>query len=395
MFIKILKKLLLLLIVVAILGALVRGGMMQIQRKKEALAKAPKYGMQPLPVRVVTAEGGSFETKLNYLAVVQPMKTAEVSARLTATIDEVLFDEKDHVKAGDELFVLDGRQIESDLKSLDAQIEAAQAELAANQASTRALAKTVAYWKRQADRDQKLAESGAIPGAQAEGTADKADESEGQLVASEARSKAIESQVGALVAKRASLEVQLSYTRITAPFDAVVSQRLVDPGDLASPGKTLMILEDRDGLKLAFDVPQADLSTVHEGLPVLIGKRRVKLSHLFPSLDHARMLRAEVFLGPQASAELSPGAWIPVEVVTGKLEAVSLLPVSTLIESPDGHPSVFVVRDHKLESRPVEVMAREGGQLAVRGVDAAETVVQSTFLGWARLASGMDVELIR
>jgi len=387
------------LVVLGVAAAVIGGGLWLVQRKQRALAEAPKYGMQPTPVRVAVARRGALVRKRGYLAVVQPVRVANVSARLTATVEKVLYDENEPVKAGDVLVILDGRQVEESIASMKAQVEQAQADLASNQATAEALAKTVAYWEREAGRDKTLADKGVIPAAQAEGTADKADEARGQRDAAQKKSSAIEHLIESLRRKQAELETQLSYCTIRSPFDGLVSHRLVDPGDLASPGKVLMEVEDRRQLKLCFDVPQQDLPEVREGLAVRFAvngqDRKATLSHLFPSLNLARMLRAEVYLsGPEAEG-LSSGAYVPLGVVLGETKDAVLVPASSLVESPDRKPYVFVVRDGQLEARPVNVVGSSGDDVAVEGLEAGQEVVLSTFLGWAMLSSSQKVEVMR
>ena len=387
------------LVVLGVAAAVIGGGLWLVQRKQRALAEAPKYGMQPTPVRVAVARRGALVRKRGYLAVVQPVRVANVSARLTATVEKVLYDENEPVKAGDVLVILDGRQVEESIASMKAQVEQAQADLASNQATAEALAKTVAYWEREAGRDKTLADEGVIPAAEAEGTADKADEARGQRDAAQKKSSAIEHLIESLRRKQAELETQLSYCTIRSPFDGLVSHRLVDPGDLASPGKVLMEVEDRRQLKLCFDVPQQDLPEVREGLAVRFAvngqDRKATLSHLFPSLNLARMLRAEVYLsGPEAEG-LSSGAYVPLGVVLGETKDAVLVPASSLVESPDRKPYVFVVRDGQLEARPVNVVGSSGDDVAVEGLEAGQEVVLSTFLGWAMLSSSQKVEVMR
>jgi RND family efflux transporter MFP subunit len=387
------------LVVLGVVAAVVGGGLWLVQRKQRALSEAPKYGMQPTPVRVAVARRGALVRKRGYLAVVQPVRVANLSARLTATVEKVLHDENEPVKAGDVLVILDGRQVEESIASMKAQVEQAQADLASNQATAEALAKTVAYWEREAQRDKTLSDKGTIPPAQAEGTADKADEARGQRDAAQKKSSAIESLIESLRRKQAELETQLSYCTIRSPFDGLVSHRLVDPGDLASPGKVLMEVEDRRQLKLCFDVPQQDLPEVREGLAVRFAvngqDRKATLSHLFPSLNLARMLRAEVYLrGPEAEG-LSSGAYVPLGVVLGETKDAVLVPASSLVESPDRKPYVFVVREGQLEARPVNVVGSSGDDVAVEGLEAGQEVVLSTFLGWATLSSGQKVEVMR
>jgi RND family efflux transporter MFP subunit len=387
------------LIVVALAAAIVAGGMLLVEHKKQALAAAPKYGMQPTPVRVASARQGDLRRVRDYLAVVEPMRVADVSARVTATVEEVLHDENEPVKAGDVLVVLDGRQIEESIAGMTAQVEQAKDDLASNQATVDALTKTAAYWDREAQRDKELAEKGAIPGAEAEGTVDKADEARGQLDAARRKMDAIEHLIESLKGRQAELETQLSYCTVRSPFDGLVSHRMVDPGDMATPGKNLMTVEDRSRLKLSFDVPQQDLPEVREGLEVTYSAagqdRSATLSHVFPSLNVARMLRAEVYLSGAGLDGLPSGAYVPLQVVLGNREDVTLVPAASVVESPEQKPYVFVVQDGQLQARPVTILGSSGDDVAVEGVAAGEQVVLSTFLGWAQLAAGQKVEAMQ
>lgn len=394
-----LKKAILILIVLIVAAALVFGGVLLVKHKKQALAAAPKYGMQPMPVRVASARLGDLRKTRDYLAVVEPIRVADVSARVTASVEKVLRDENEWVKAGDVLVTLDSRQIEESIAAMKAQVEQTQADLASNQATVDSLERTVAYWDREAQRDRALADKGAIPGAQAEGTVDKASEARGRLDAARQKSAAIGRSIESLQRRQAELETTLDYCTIRSPFDGIVSHRRVDPGDLAVPGKSLMVVEDRSQLRLGFDVPQQDLPEVREGLVVEYSaaqqSREAKLSHLFPSLNTARMLRAEVYLSGRGVDGLSSGAYVPLRVVLGNAKDVTLVPGTALIESPDGHAHVFVVRDGHLEARSMNVLSSSGDDVAVDGIQAGEQVVLSTFLGWAQLASGQMVEAMQ
>lgn len=388
------------ILITSVAVAVIAGGAVAaVKHKKQMLAQAPRYGMQPTPVRVASARLGDLQETKDYLAVVEPFRSANVSARLTATVDKVLHDENEAVQTGDILVVLDGRQIEESVAAMKAQIAQVQADAASNQATVKSLAKSAAYWERETERDQALVERGAIPGAQAEGTADRLNDVRGKLEAARQKSLAIEQLIEALKCKQAELEAQLSYCTIRSPFDGLISQRLVDPGDLAVPGKTLMVVEDRSRLKLCFDVPQQDLSQVREGLDLVYAtaarERTAALSHLFPSFNAARMLCAEAYLDGANMDGLSSGAYVPLRVVLGNSENAVLVPVAALVESPDRNPHVFVVQDGRLVVRPVNILGSSGDELAVEGVQAGEQVVLSTFLGWAQLASDQMVEVVK
>lgn len=393
------SKLIRTLIVLCVVAILVGGGMLLIHKKKQSLAAAPQYGIQPTPVRVTIARQGDLQITREYLAVVEPIRVANISARLTATVEKVLHDENELVKAGDVLVVLDGRQIEESIAAMKAQIEQAQADLASNQATVESLDQTNTYWQREAQRDKTLADKGVIPGVQAEGTADKANEAKGKLDAARQKSAAIESLIESLRRKQAELKTTLGYCTLLSPFDGIVSHRFVDPGDLAVPGKSLMVVEDRNRLKLSFDVPQQDLSQIHEGLEVdyFVGgqTRKAAISHLFPSLNSARMLRAEVYLEGADMEKLSSGAYIPLRVILRDIKGVTMVPAASIVESSDRKPYVFVVQDGLLDARPVSLLGSSSEEMAVDGVKPGEQVVLSTFLGWAQLSSGQKVEAMQ
>ena len=49
----------------------------------------------------------------------------------------------------------------------------------------------------------------------------------------------------------------LGYTKVVAPFDGVITRKLADVGDLATPGKPIAEMEDPSALRFEADVPEA------------------------------------------------------------------------------------------------------------------------------------------
>jgi len=387
------------ILTIIVIIVLIAGGAALIKKKKAELAKAPKYGLSPTLVHVAEAKKGDLDINLTYLSVVEAFNTANVSSRVAAKVVTVAVDEGDMVKAGDILLKLDAKDIYENIASLSAQVKQAEAELAANQATVAALEKSASYWKREARRDTALAKDGAIPEAQAEGTVNKADEIEGQYNAARRKSTALSETIRSIKRKKAQLQAQLDYYKLRSPFDGVVTRRLVDPGDLASPGRPLITVEDRSRLMLAFDVPQQDLDRIHEGLPVaftISGKSlQKKISHLYPALTAARMARAEVYVEGPDMAGLTIGSYVPITVRLTRLANVTLLPADCLVTNQGKKPYVYLVKNGHIRIRPVTVLGDNGKVAAIQGVKAGEQAVINTFLGWANLAAGMPVEVAK
>lgn len=392
---RILLRVLILCVVVAALAVAVRT---IVTRKRASLASAPTYGLRPLPVQVAVVVETPLEQTLDYLSVLEPIREANVSARLTAVINEVRVDEGVPVRKGAVLITLDDREIREDIAATESQIAQAEADLAANEATVQALVQSVAYWNNEEKRDQKLAAEETIPAARAEATSDKANESRGKLAAAKKKSTALRHLVDSRRQGKAAQMVKLSYCTITSPYDGGIRYRRVDPGDLATPGKALLVVADRSGLKLAFDIPQGDLSDVREGQTVRIRVqdrvREVKLTHLYPSLNAARMLRAEATLPPSARDGLACGQYVPISVVIARHGKMPHVPASSVIEMAGKPPCVYLVKEGRLHRVPIRIVGSNGDRVAVEGVAPGDRVVTTSFLGWARLADGMPVEAV-
>jgi RND family efflux transporter MFP subunit len=68
----------------------------------------------------------------------------------------------------------------------------------------------------------------------------------------------------------AEAETMLGYTRVTAPFDGVVTRKLADVGDQLAPGKPLVEMEDASVLRFEADLPEALTDGVAMGRPVQV-----------------------------------------------------------------------------------------------------------------------------
>ncbi|GAB4276186.1 MAG: efflux RND transporter periplasmic adaptor subunit [Deferrisomatales bacterium] len=376
--------------------ALVAVGVSLVGRKRAQVAAAPAPTARPTPVRVAEAERGSLWDARSYVARVEPWQAAEVSAQIVARVVRVEAREGDRVGRGALLALLDDAEIRSAVAEVEAQIAQARAQAAAQEATVASLERTVRYWERELQRDETLAREGAIAQSAADATADRCSEARGRLEAGRKSLEAARKQIDALTQRRAALDARRAYTRISSPFDGVVTRRLCDPGDLAAPGTPLLVVEDRSRAKLVFDVPQEDLGRVVPGTPVRVDGRpdlELAVSRLYPSLNPDRTLTVEAYAPGEAG--LATGTYYPVEVVLDAVDHAVLVPEESLVESSPGQTAVFAVADGRTRAVPVQVLLIRDGLAAVEGIDPGVPVVRSTYLGWNRLASGEPVEVLR
>jgi len=200
--------------------------------------------------------------------VVQARTTATMMARILAPVRDVRVAPGDRVRAGQVLIVLDGSDLDARARS------ARGAALAAEQGAAAAAAEQQA-----ADAALTLARAThqRIAGLHAKrsATAQELDDATGALRAAEARAAgaAARAQAGGsgVESARAASEAAgttASFALITAPFDGLVTEKLVEPGNLAAPGTPLMRLEDTRGFRLDVRVDESRIGQISPGAVV-------------------------------------------------------------------------------------------------------------------------------
>jgi membrane fusion protein, multidrug efflux system len=198
------------------------------------------------------------------------------------------------------------------------------------------------------------------------------------------------------------LRAMESYTRITAPFDGVITQRFVDPGALiraggqrsgtapmegsaltGGSGAPVVSIARLDKLRIYVYVPQAEVDFVRVGMPATLKVQGFDSTHFSGavtryahSLDLAsRTMLTEVDLeNPQR--KLFPGMYANVTLVLQRDEDALRLPNSAL--GGDRSPTTLVVRNGRLEEVPVTTGITDGRNIEITsGLSGRDLVVQT------------------
>ncbi len=189
-------------------------------------------------------------------------------------VTEVRVDENRSVKAGDTLVVLDDRDYRARLAQADADLAVAlagvsnrarvgQAEAQVEQAQANAL-------KAHADLDRMrpLALQDIVSKQQLDAAEAAASAADAALAAAQAGLLAADARVGAARAARDQAALNLSYTRLTAPFFGVVSKKTVELGQLVQPGQPLMSVVPLDDVWITANLKETEIENVKPGEPV-------------------------------------------------------------------------------------------------------------------------------
>jgi membrane fusion protein, multidrug efflux system len=185
---------------------------------------------------------------------IQPYLNVTLHSRVPGFVEKVLVDRGSIVREGDLLVELSAPDVEAQIAESQSKVEAAAADVLQAEAQLAAAESTL----------QRLNEAAKTPGAIAGNevvVAEKQVDANKALVQSRQQSRrAAEGAVNALKAME-------SYLRIVAPFDGIVTERLIHPGALVGPNTNspLMVIQQVSKLRLVVSVPEEDVAGIARG----------------------------------------------------------------------------------------------------------------------------------
>ena len=261
-------------------------------------AAATADAAEPITVTVARVAMTDVASAVDSGGVVQARTTARITARIMAPVREVRVSPGDRVREGQTLIVLDGNDLAAGARS------ARSAALAAEQGSNASAAERQAA---EAGLALALASHERIAGLQARrsATAQELDDATATLRSAEARvagasARALQAASAVESARAASDQASTteSFTRIAAPFDGVVTEKLVEPGNMASPAMPLLRLEDTRGFRLEVRVDESRIGQIRNGdsVPVFLGAGAASIMGKVVEVSRAVDTDARAFL---------------------------------------------------------------------------------------------------
>ena len=322
-----------------------------------------------------------------------PFQEIDVYAKEAGYVSKLLVDYGSHVRSGQVMAVLE-------IPELEAQLEQDQAEIrnASNQV-TRAqheLGRYQAQYKAlhlQYTRLSEVFES--QPGIVAQQEVDDAQGKDlaasSQVDAGQAALEAAQSQLAAAKAKLAHDQTLFDYSKITAPFSGVVTQRYANLGTLVQAGTSsstqtipIVRLSEDDLFRLVIPVPESYVRFIRVGDPVDV--RVPSLSRTFPgkvarfSVDvreDTRTMHTEVDVR-NPDRVLVSGLYAEADLTLERREDIPSVPLQAINHDGD-KTTVFVVdANDVLQDRAVKLGIQTANDAeVVSGLDEGELVVVS------------------
>lgn len=191
---------------------------------------------------------------------------------------------------------------------------------------------------------------------------------------------AAESELRVADASVKEAETVLGYTKITAPFDGIVTAKRADVGDLASPGKTLVEMEDPATLRLEADVPEALMGKISMGdklsirVPAIGATLEGTVSEISPVADaNSRTFPVKLDLG--GTAGLRSGQFGRLAVPVAEVSAIRVSAGAVIVRG-QMEISFVIAADGKARMRLVKTGKHlEGETEIVSGLNPGEQII--------------------
>lgn len=291
-----------------------------------------------------------------------PFLRVSLYARVVGQVDRVLVDRGSAVKIGDPLIDLTAPEMKAQIAEFESRVLAAEAEQSQAEVQVSAARST-------ADR---LKEASKTPGAIAENElilAQKQVEAAEALVRS--RRHAVQA-ASALVQTQKEIE---AYLKIVAPFEGIVTERLVHPGALVGPGSNapLLVIEQVSHLRLLVPVPEEDIGGITQGAAIsfrvpaypernFVGKL-ARTAHVLDQKTRTMAVELDVM---NKDGSLAPGMYPSVKWPVHRARPALWVPKSSVVTTTE---RMFVIRAQEGRAQWVDVKlgASDGDLVEVTG----------------------------
>ncbi len=338
-----------------------------------------------VPVPVVTVSDGVVALRVTGPGTVQARVPVTLAARITAMVTAVNADVGDRVRRGDLLLALDDRDLRARRDTVAAQRATQVRNIEAAEAALRKAQADLTLARAKAQRDAALQAQGFVSSAGLDGT----------RAALDAAAAAEESAVATVAARRADLaasahdlaaaEVAASFAQLRAPLDALVVQRLVEPGSTVVPGTPLLRLVDPASVWVGMRVDEAQLAALRPGQPARIRLRTGaehsgRVARIARQSDPAtREIEVHVtFDAVPAGFAIDQEA--QVTVLAGEARGARV-PATALLRDRDGRPGVLAVADGRARFVPVKPGSTDGQHLLLTDGPATGMAVVAVAAG--------------
>lgn len=293
------------------------------------------------PVEIMVVKANLLDEKILTTGTIIPNEEVDIRSEISGRVTGIFFREGDYVSQGAVLLRINDADLQAQLQKLN-------------------------YNKKLAEdnesRQKRLLEKEAI---------------------SRQEYEISQTNLNSILADIENLKAQIAKTVIRAPFNGTVGLRYISNGSYISPSSRIATLTNTNPAKLDFSIPAKYATVVKKGSRIQFivegsGDQRTGTVYAVePKVDpntRSMLLRA---VSPNSDRALVPGAFARIELVLSSRGNAIVVPTEAVVPEVSGQ-KVFVVRNRKVESVPVEIGTRTDRNIEIRkGLQQGDSLITS------------------
>jgi RND family efflux transporter MFP subunit len=301
-----------------------------------------------------------------------PFQSVSLHAKFPGYVEKVLVDRGSVVKQGQLLIQLDAPEIKARIAEAEFKVQVAESERLRAEAQLAAAQSTY-------ERLKKAAETpGAVAGNELVQVQKEVQAAQASVQARGETTRAAQATV------QAEKDME-AYLQITAPFDGVVTDRLVHPGALAGAGNdsVLLVVQQVSHLRLVVAVPEEDVGGIARGAKVefrvpayperVYSGAVARAAHVLDPKNRTMPVELDVL---NRDGSLSPGMYPAVKWPVRRAQPALFVPKTSVVTTTE---RTFVIRNQGGRAEWVNVRkgAADGDLMEVSGnLKAGDMVVR-------------------
>jgi len=336
------------------------------QKNDYKLALPEKYS-------IINAEKISIDRSFEESGIVTTDLKATISPQVMGIIEKINVQPGDRVNKGDILLIINSDQFKMKLGQAEKGME--QAKSGKLQAEQHLLAATAAYEqaKKAYNRTKSYFEKKAASEVQLEAAESGFKQAQAGMKAAKEGVEAAKAGVEKAQKYIDEAKVAIGYCKIRAPFDGVITQKYVDTGDMASPGRPVFTINNPEIYQLQANIRESLMPFVskNQKLKITIGNKSYLgiVSEVTPNIDPAtRTFPVKVTFKPEE--KIFVGMYGKLLVPAGKSMAVAIPKnavystgqlKSVLVKQGNYCKRVYIQTGEAIESDMIEVLSGLSG----------------------------------
>ena len=315
------------------------------------------------------------------IGTVRSRNEVDVVPRIIARILEIKVRSGDVVKRGDVLAVLDAKDLSAVVSQGQEQLRAVTASVGAADEQVKSAKAALDLATKEMERTRALFEKNALAKRDYDQSMAAFRQAEAGMQQAIQQRAAASAQAAAAGQGIKQAEVGLGYATIISPIDAIVAERLADPGDLGNPANVMLRLFDPESLLLEVPVRESLVQEVAIGsqvsysVPSLGRTFEGSVREIVPSVDpRTRTFLVKVCI--DKSEGLMPGMFGTIRVPLKSEKKVIIVPESAIIKAGQLESVVEVEGGRLLRRQIRSIDAGNGNREVISGLKPGQKILK-------------------